>query len=1196
MVGAPNQRVAIEEHLRSVVQQSERFELRSELGRGGDGIVFEVFDRQRDGHVALKLVRSSDADTEARIASQVALSAELAHPNLVTFFDHGDLDGHAFCTMEPIEGQDILSYVAADPTKLFDEEKVRASVAQLVDVLATLHDTCRVHRDVKPDNVFVTKEGRVVLLDLGLAGDFGELEAPDAWAGTEGYIAPEQHRGERVGAEADLYAVGAILHQMLTGRLPPSEGAASRQLREQAPAELASMCERLLDPEPTRRPQPGRILRTLGAGLTTRPLTGFRAPPGCFGRDREQASLLGTLNGMRETGGWLHIQAPAGRGKRHLVSHVVRQVDAATFCARCDPLPRTAQGVLDALITQAAIHAQQSVPDVLTAPAAEHACWLPQLSLAARAIKGAPADGPLPEVPDPLERRLRALEALRTFFARLAGQRPVILWVDDAHLLPTDALAALHAVWRPPTPASLILVTTSCADVAIPDVPQTRQTLEPLDRTGSRALAEAFLEEAGSEAVLDDLEVGEPWQVVETARALAAGLPAQTTPSESMVKRIEELPEGARELLRLLATASRQSVPYQECLLASNSGENALSQGIAQLEAAGFVRRADSPLRAEIKVENAVVRTTVLGALTEEQYAHCASRWLTASRGSKAVPPRVIASYMRDTGDAAGAARLLRKAAADLTGRLAFGTAADLLEQAVVLDPPSRDDEGRALHRTLGDAQVLAGRNLQAAESFLHASDGAVSAERIELQHKRAGLLFHAGRVDEGTSVAHSVLKNVGLALPETEQRALPSLLWHQALLALRGYRHTLRDAEELPAVTLAQSEALWQVGNMLLTADGVRGLELISRATRLALKTGVRSHIARALLRQSMNRVNTGKPPFKRAERELALARELIDGHPDPYFEAFADLAEGLVLTYSGHAPDQAIQVLRRADKRFADDCSNTLWDRPRAQQTILYVLAMRLRLEEAETCLYQFLQEAALRGDRQSAIDLNIMGNFCVRALRHDDVVGARRALSEIRDELPGEHIGLQHFTARLSSCHLELYDYQDDSLERMDTLLEPIADTLIVKSPVGKNLIRMVRIPLMLRRAETLEGEARRTILREALKMLRKIEHSGHSITEMAAVRTWPFYHLLAGDIPAAQKALTAAETALTKNGDPLFFAHYVQGRLMRSPEGDALARSAVAGLKQAGVGNVQRSLAMFGATEIDRMLGPLHHTGS
>src|SRR5439155_1683966 len=125
-----------------------------------------------------------------------------------------------FFTMELIQGRDFLTHVR--PTAgAFDEERLRAALAQVADGLSALHQTHQVHRDVKPSNILVEADGRVVLLDFGLvAGMSGPGDAVASRSGTPSYMAPEQRTGGAIGPAADWYAVGVMLYQSLTGRLP----------------------------------------------------------------------------------------------------------------------------------------------------------------------------------------------------------------------------------------------------------------------------------------------------------------------------------------------------------------------------------------------------------------------------------------------------------------------------------------------------------------------------------------------------------------------------------------------------------------------------------------------------------------------------------------------------------------------------------------------------------------------------------------------------------------------------------------------------------------------------------------------------------------------------------------------------------------------------------------------------------------
>ncbi|HEX5657089.1 MAG TPA: protein kinase family protein, partial [Polyangiales bacterium] len=148
---------------------TRRFDLRGRLGDGGGGVVYRAFDRQREQEVALKVMHRRDGEERFDIATLAELS-HLAHPNLVRLHELVDDGDRQLLSMELIEGIDLLSYVHASG-RGFDELRVRAVFGQLAQGLTALHVARKVHRDVKPANVRVTAQGRVVLLDLDLALD-----------------------------------------------------------------------------------------------------------------------------------------------------------------------------------------------------------------------------------------------------------------------------------------------------------------------------------------------------------------------------------------------------------------------------------------------------------------------------------------------------------------------------------------------------------------------------------------------------------------------------------------------------------------------------------------------------------------------------------------------------------------------------------------------------------------------------------------------------------------------------------------------------------------------------------------------------------------------------------------------------------------------------------------------------------------
>ena len=210
-----------------------RFVLKRRLGEGGMGVVWEALDRERLTPVALKTLRTLAPETLLRFKHEFRALQDLSHPNLVSLGELIEEDGQWFFTMELVRGESLLAWVRRDDR--FDEPRLRAAFAQLATGLAALHARGLVHRDVKPSNVLVAEDGRVVVLDFGVVAEVSTHEEGGGIVGTAAYMAPEQAAGGPVGAASDWYAFGAVLHQALTGMLPFSGRRTSENDRELPP-------------------------------------------------------------------------------------------------------------------------------------------------------------------------------------------------------------------------------------------------------------------------------------------------------------------------------------------------------------------------------------------------------------------------------------------------------------------------------------------------------------------------------------------------------------------------------------------------------------------------------------------------------------------------------------------------------------------------------------------------------------------------------------------------------------------------------------------------------------------------------------------------------------------------------------------------------------------------------------------------
>ncbi len=241
------------------------YEIVETLGVGGMGTVYRARDTRLGREVALKVLGGDGGEPRWwRFAKEARALAALDHPNIVRVFDLGTSDdGHPYLVLELLAGRTVRERLGDGPLPV---EEALALTLQLVRGLATAHDKGIVHRDLKPENLFLTAVGDLKILDFGIA----KVEAPLAGAdatrsgvvlGTAGYASPEQARGQPVDARADLFAVGAILYELLSGRRAFQRGSAVETLHaiihDQAPPLGAPALDRVIDrclaKDPARR-------------------------------------------------------------------------------------------------------------------------------------------------------------------------------------------------------------------------------------------------------------------------------------------------------------------------------------------------------------------------------------------------------------------------------------------------------------------------------------------------------------------------------------------------------------------------------------------------------------------------------------------------------------------------------------------------------------------------------------------------------------------------------------------------------------------------------------------------------------------------------------------------------------------------------------------------------------------------------
>jgi len=252
---------------------ADRYEILELIGSGGMGVVYRAQDRDLGEEVAMKVMRKEllgDATLVERLKTEIRLARRITHPNVVRIHDFGEWDGLYFLTMEHVRGITVRALL--DTRGRLSVASTLAIGAQLAAGLAVAHEQQVLHRDIKPANLLVDESGVLKLMDFGVARlieTSREITSHGAFVGTLRYIAPEQLMGGAVDARSDLFAVGVVLYECLTG-LPPFEASLPMALAARmidgppipvlsiipdVPPALAALVERLLQFEPDARVQ-----------------------------------------------------------------------------------------------------------------------------------------------------------------------------------------------------------------------------------------------------------------------------------------------------------------------------------------------------------------------------------------------------------------------------------------------------------------------------------------------------------------------------------------------------------------------------------------------------------------------------------------------------------------------------------------------------------------------------------------------------------------------------------------------------------------------------------------------------------------------------------------------------------------------------------------------------------------------------
>ena len=613
---------------------ANRYDVLSLLGEGGMGQVFRVADAFANGQeLALKVIKVAGEATEdqrLRFKAEFHAMARLRHPNTIAVSDYGELEGgNLYIAMELVPGRELSDVIAGKPLPLAE---IYPLLLQLLQALDFIHSRGYVHRDIKAQNVRVTPDGTLKLMDFGLMGQIGQPSSRQV-TGTPGYLAPEVAQGGVISAASDLYSVGCLAYEMLTGRLPfegklldvvrahvQNPPPPLRQRRPDAPEALERIVMRLLEKEPGRRYRTAGLVSEdlaalAGVALARESLDqqlSFLETGEIIGRDAELAQLEAALAAAR-TGGVrpIFVTAPAGTGKSRLVQELELKAKLAGFVVMhgsCHEDGMAPYEALTASLRSALPHGTEE----------ERLRYLPTLAHLFPEFAG--EDGAEAEAPD----AATLAEAVRGWLVDLSARTPVLWLLDDLHWADGQTVEVFNHALRGLAGCAVLAVGTFRCDETPAGSPLWRTLddgesdhlrLRALSRAAQAALvgamlADARMPDAFAEA-LDRATGGNPFFLTEVLRSLLedghlgrhGGVwrfpsdPAVLRPLTSMeatvARRLAQLPPGARALIDVAAVLGHA---WDLCTLRTVSGleDEVLLEHLDELVVRHFLAREGS--------------------------------------------------------------------------------------------------------------------------------------------------------------------------------------------------------------------------------------------------------------------------------------------------------------------------------------------------------------------------------------------------------------------------------------------------------------------------------------------------------------------------------------------------------------------------------------------------------------------------
>jgi tRNA A-37 threonylcarbamoyl transferase component Bud32 len=1110
--------------------------------------LYELVARDEMWFFTMELVKGRDLLTWVRpgmrVAPQPSASADL---------------GAALDVREgPVEPDAI--------TGVLDVARLRSALQQLAEGVAALHQAGKVHRDLKPPNVLVTDAGRVVILDFGISDSIANtltLKSADAGVfGTAAYIAPELWMGEPCASTSDWYSVGVLLYEALTGQLPfhgPVPYMLFQKTEEDPPRpdhiapglpnDLVDICVGLMARQPVDRMPGAELLRRLGvrkpaAVIDPHAVTASDSP--LVGRTAELAELERAFAAASQGEAVsVCVHGPSGIGKSMLVHHFTdtlqRTNQAVVLTGRCyvrETVPYKAlDGVIDMLSRLLRGMSDESAAAVLPRGVAALARVFPVLRRV-DAVDRIAAESV--ETWDQRELRRQAFSALLEVVGRISRQRAVVIHIDDLQWADRDSVEVLDDLLGSPGRQRLLFV-LSFRSEEVENVPFLKQLIEEAATPARRALAVRRFTAAqaaalarstlgeqypGAAAYAETIareSDGNPFLLDQILRfvleAAGDGRASSFSLDEMLEARVGQMPDGARELVQVLAIAGQPidaEVAYHAAGLTGD--ERPL---VASLEIAHLVRSSSTTDRIDLyhdRIREHYVQT--IGRPT----TRLIHRRLAEGLEDKQVDdPEALYEHYLGAGDAVRAAAYAVRTAQVAWEALAFERSAQFYRRALDLAPEPGPDT-QAWNIGLGDALSSAGRCGAAATAYLEAATTANESMTLDLERRAGQQLLISGRIDEGLALLGRVLERLGLQFAPSPRRALLALLRRRVQLKLRGLHYEERDPADVPAEQLTRIDTCWAIAEGLGLVDNIQGAAFQTLHLLLALEAGEPYRVARALAMEAGFIASTGSE--EEAVQLLKSAEDMGRRLGSHSVLGLCKMIDTIRAFYVGEcAAGEGLAV--EAEELLGSEQRHAAWQLSTVRAHHVPILLELGKVDELCRLSRQWYDDSRDRGNRFSASMVST-GWGSLMWLRADDVAGARQALANaVIHHRTGAYY-LPDFYRLMAQLATDLYSGDGAAAYRHVTEVWPILKaSQLLRIRVVRLRHRHFRAWSALAAAR--EDPRRRELLRVAERDARELERERHYSPSANRARAQLIYagvQAVRGDDARATEHLTAA----------------------------------------------------------------------